>query len=78
MFNQLYGVHITPQDATSYQYPWRQTHTHMRTYTHTNDPHRINFKKPGAPGLKTRYILYSTNFWWEKTYVCELVILSFW
>ena len=28
--------------------------THIRTHmnTNTNDPHRINFKKPGTPGLK--------------------------
>ena len=36
------------------------THTHTQTNMHTNDPHRINFKKlgarwpvAGAPGLKT-------------------------
>ena len=37
----------------------RHTHTQTHTCTHTDDPHRINFKKPGAlvcgrrtPGLK--------------------------
>ena len=36
------------------------THTHTHTHIHTDDPHMINFKKPGmlaagwcAPGLKT-------------------------
>ena len=28
----------------------RCEHTHT-THTHTDDPHRINFKKPGAPTL---------------------------
>ena len=33
------------------------THTQTHTHTHTDDPHRINFNKPGArrqhsPGLK--------------------------
>ena len=33
-------------------------HTQTQTHTHTNDPHRTNFKKPGAadqraPGLIT-------------------------
>ena len=35
-------------------------HTHTQTHTHTDDPHRINFKKPGAgrhaPGLTTIHI----------------------
>ena len=28
-----------------------RTHTHTHTYTrmHTDNPHKINFKKPGAP-----------------------------
>ena len=39
------------------------THTHTNTNMQTNNPHKINFKKPGmcqpvasAPGLKTVYV----------------------
>ena len=27
------------------------THTRKQTHTHTDDPHRINFKKPGATNV---------------------------
>ena len=36
------SLHITPLVINSLG----RGHTH--TYTHTEDPHRINFKKPGA------------------------------
>ena len=32
------------------------THTHMQN-SDTDDPYRINCKKPGAPGLKTVWII---------------------
>ena len=54
--------HITPLVINSFG----NGHTHTHTHAHTDDPHRINFKKPGArwpmagtPGLKTfRYTVY--------------------
>ena len=44
MFNQSYGVYIMPQVIILIAL--RRTHTH----TYTDDPHRINFKKPGLYG----------------------------
>ena len=48
IFNQLHGVHIMPLVINSLG----RGHTH----THTDDPHRINFKNQacaGLSGLKT-------------------------
>ena len=56
LFNQSYEVHIMPLVINSLGrgHTHTSTHTHTHTNMHTNDPHRINFKKPGgAPGLKT-------------------------
>ena len=36
--------HITPLVINSLV----GRHTHANTHTHTDDPHRINFKKPGV------------------------------
>ena len=54
-----------------------RTHTHTQTHTHTDDPHWINFKKPGVrrtgrrmPGLEIlllecpiRVFTYNTRIW---------------
>ena len=50
-----------PHDTSSYYslgggHMCTHTYTYTHTYMHTNDPHIINFKKPGtgrhAPGSK--------------------------
>ena len=42
--------YITPLVINSLGGGHTHTHTHTRvhTHTHTNDPHRFNFKQPGA------------------------------
>ena len=49
LFNQSYEFisrHITPLVINSLGHG----HTHTHTNMHTDDPHRINFKKPGVRG----------------------------
>ena len=61
--------------AGTHTHTHTQTHTHTHTNTHTDDPHRINFKKPGrapacgqrTPGLKiiiacSRVVVCDVNF----------------
>ena len=47
--NSLGGGH-THSHACIYTHVHMHTYAHINThtYTHTDDPHRINFKKPGA------------------------------
>ena len=55
-FNQSYGLYITPLVTNGL----RRGHAHTHTHMHTNEPHRINFKKPcacrpyNASGLKRK------------------------
>ena len=55
MFNQSHGVHITPLVINTLG----GGHTQMHTHTHIQTSAQNNFKKPGAPGLKTCNVIYS-------------------
>ena len=50
--DQSYGVYIMPLVINSLG----GGHTHTHANTHTNDPHRINFKKPGTPAVGARLV----------------------
>ena len=51
--------HITPLVINSLGGGHTRKHTHTHIHTHTDDPHRINFKKPGVrrPQAGARLVL---------------------
>ena len=66
MLNQSYGVYITPLVINSLG------GGHTQANTHTDDPHRINFKKPGAPtcGQRTPGLTNKTSY---QLYINDLI-----
>ena len=49
LFNQSYEVHVTSQVINRLGGGHTHKHTCTHTHTHIQNPHRNNFKKPGAP-----------------------------
>ena len=75
MFNQSYEIYITPLVINNLGrgHTHTGTHTHTQMNTHTDDPHRINFKKPGArrlqAGVPGLIILISNSCWLETKHI---------
>ena len=66
--------HVMPLVITSLGSRNTHTHTHTHTNSHTNDLHRINFKKPGrcwpaagAPGLTKNLIHVIKSYKWTNS-----------